>query len=293
MSRKLALTATALVAVLAVASQAQAWPFGKKDAAPAAQPAAKADAKTPAAAAPIAPRKATATERQEAAHLEPLARAAFWAREVDVDPQDAEAGVKFSQALRNLSRNDEAAAAADRVLIMHPDNTDAMLELARAHIARGQGFYAIEPAQHAQALAPKDWRPLSLLGVAYEQLGRTEEARAAWTSALALSPDNPAVLTNFAMSYAAAGRADQAEPMLRKAVAQPGATIQTRQDLALVLGLNGKTAEAEQLIRHDLPPELAERNVAWIRTQVAHQTAAAAANPGRTWSAVEASGGTN
>jgi Flp pilus assembly protein TadD len=275
--RSAAAPAVCLALGLALASPAAAWPFGKPAAKPdAAAATAKADAKSQAApaapgaaAAPAAPRKATPQERAEAERLEPLARAAFWARETDVDPKDAEAGLKLSQALRALGRNDEAVAAADRILVVYPDNEDALLELARADIARNQGFFALDSLKRASAVAPKDWRAPSLMGVALAQISRTDEAREAWQAALRLSPNNPAVLTNLAMSYVEKGDAASAEPLLRTAAAQPGATLQTRENLALVLGLQGKTAEAERLIRQDLPPELAERNLAWLKARTA------------------------
>jgi hypothetical protein len=61
------------------------------------------------------------------------------------------------------------------------------MEAARANVARGQGFYAIEPGRKAAALQPRDWRPLSLLGVAYEQAKRDDEALAAHRQAVALA----------------------------------------------------------------------------------------------------------
>ena len=41
--------------------------------------------------------------------------------------------------------------------------------------------------------------------------------------------------------------------------------MQIRQNLALILGLEGKLAEAEQLERQDLPPELADANIAYLK----------------------------
>ena len=43
---------------------------------------------------------------------------------------------------------------------------DALLESARARIGAGEGFYALEFLNRASAVAPKDWRPWSLMGVA-------------------------------------------------------------------------------------------------------------------------------
>ena len=232
-----------------------------------------------AAAAPAPPRKATPEQRAEADRLDPLARAAFWAHEADLDAQDREAGLKLATALRALGRNEEAAAAAARVLVIDPNDRDALLEEARDHLAAGQGFYAIEPLTRLQGAGAKDWRLLSLLGVAYDQVSRGDDAEAAWREALQLSPDNPAVLSNLAMHEAARGQSAEAERLLRQAVAQPGATLQMRQNLALVLGMEGKLAEAERLERQDLPPELADANMAYLR--------AAAGGGERTWRSVE------
>ena len=201
-----------------------------------------------------------------AGRLDPLARAAFWTREADIDPSDAEAGIRLSIALRQLARYDEADAAATKVIALHPDNLDAILEIARARISERQGFYAIQPLKQASRLAPKDWRPYSLLGVALEQSLRPAEALEAYDKALALSPENPAVLSNLAMFHAAKGERAEAEALLRRAVARPDATIQVRQNLALIIGLEGKLDEAERLIREDLPPEVATANLAYLRS---------------------------
>lgn len=249
-------------------------------------PAAQAATQGPA---PVAARPATAEQRAQIERLDPLARSVFWTRETEVDPRDAEAGVKLAQALRELGRNDQAVEAAQRVLTVSPDNLDALLEIGRAHIARGQAFYGVAALERARVLAPTDWRPLSLLGVAYKQVRRDDDARAAWAEGLRIAPDNPSLLTNAAMALAADGNAAGAETLLRRAAAQPGASLQVRQNLALVLGLQGKTAEAEQMLRRDLPPELADRNLAWLRARTAPGQAAAtpASTTARTWSSLQ------
>jgi Flp pilus assembly protein TadD len=218
--------------------------------------------------------KATAAERTAADRLEPLARAAFWASQVSADPKDGVAGVKLAAALRVLGRYQEAYDAAEHVSNAQPKNIEALLEMARVCISDGQGFFAVEPARKAMALAPKDWRGPSLLAVGLEQAGRFTEALAAHGQAMALAPHNPVVLSNAAMFYAAQGDKAQAEALLRKAVAQPDASVQVRQNLALILGLEGKLAESEQIQRQDLPPQMADNNLAYLRA-----ASAAAASP--------------
>jgi Flp pilus assembly protein TadD len=309
MCRKLTLAATGLIgAALSLAASgssqaAGATAFAQVSTSPAVPaPAAMTGQSTSVQAAkPSAPaqrpprRKATAEERADAERLSPLARAAFWARESDVDPTDQVAAVRLAAALRAMGQYAEAASNAERVLVMAPDNIDALMEQARAYVGQGQGFYAIAPAQHVRALAPKDWRPLSILGVAYAQVRRHDDALAAWRQALDLSPDNPAVLANMAMELAATGDAPQAETLLRRAAGQPGASLTVRQDLTLVLGLQGKLAEAERRLREDLPPEQADADLDYLKAvSVGGGQAtpvAAPAQPARSWDSVKSSGG--
>lgn len=233
-------------------------------------------------------RPASAEERVMYGRLDPLARSVFWAQQNEINPADPEAGVKLSEALRQLGQFDQAVTTAQAVLVTQPANVDAMLELGRAHIARGQAFYGIGALEQARALRPNDWRPLSLLGVAYKQVRRADDARAIWNQALTLSPGNAEVLNNAAMAQMTGGDPAGAETLLRQAVMQPNATMQMRLNLAMALGLQGKIPEAEQIIRRDLPPEVADRNIEWLRNQVRPQTAAIQGDTARTWSSLQA-----
>ncbi|CAN5157777.1 hypothetical protein BH09PSE2_BH09PSE2_11080 [soil metagenome] len=149
--------------------------------------------------------------------------------------------------------------------MVKPNDVDALLEAGRDRIAQGQPFYGVEPLERAQALAPGDWRAPSLLAVAYAETKRDADSRTAFARALQLSPENPQIIANMALSLAAHGQAAEAERMLRHAATLPGATARERQNLALVLGLQGKMAEAEGLIRRDLPPDLADANLAYLK----------------------------
>lgn len=255
MCRKLALAATAI-------ALAAAFPALAKD-----KPAEPAVASP--ASAKAAPVKATAEARAIAERAEPVTRAAFWAREVEIDPQDIDAGIRFAAALRAVGQNSEAALQAERVAMIDPTNVEALLEAARAHIAGKEGFLAIAPAQKAQTLNSRDWRAPSLLGVALEQVGRNTEALAAYQTALALAPNNASVLSNLGLYYLGAGDKAGAETWLRRAAAAPGSTVQIRQNLAYALGLAGKLSEAEALMRQDLPPEQVAGNLAYLKAQSA------------------------
>lgn len=278
----LAISAVALIA----ATPALAWPFGKK--APATQ-----SPTTNTAPAPMETvRKASSADVQQALRSDPLTQAAFFANQFDRDPTDAQMGLYLSNALRALGRNAEAADTAHKVLLFQPNNVEVLTAAARAHIADNNAFYAVDPLQRIIELKPNTWQTYSLLGVAYDQIKRQDEAQTAWATALKLSPNNPDVLTNMAMSKVTQGDLAGAEPLLRTAVAQKSASMQVRQNLALVLGLEGNMAEAEKLLRQDLPPEQVEANLAWLQqNQGRGATATPAKTPvNRSWDSVKAAG---
>jgi Flp pilus assembly protein TadD len=289
MSRAPSFATTALIAVLMAPALVHAAPAAQAPAPAGSAPAAQAAAApTP----PKPPQKASLQARADAARLAPLARAAFWGREADIDPTDVVAAVQLASALRALGQFDTAVQSAGKALVIEPNNMDGLMEEARDYIAASQGFYAIDPLTRAEGLAPKDWRPLSLMGVAYAQVRRTDDAQAVWRQALALSPDNPAVLTNMAMEFSAQGDNAQAETLLRRAAAQPAANLTVRQDLTLVLGLEGKLSEAETLLRRDLPPELADADLAYLQAASSKTVATPApAAPQRSWDSLKGAGG--
>jgi Flp pilus assembly protein TadD len=73
------------------------------------------------------------------------------------------------------------------------------------------------------------------------------------------------VLSNLGLSYMLTKDLPKAEEVLRQAYASPRAGARVRQNLALVVGLQGRFAEAESIIKADLPPEEAAANVAYLK----------------------------
>ena len=90
-----------------------------------------------------------------------------------------------------------------------------------------------------------------------------------YREALKIAPDEPAVLTNMGLSLALARRLPEAERVLRQAAASPKADATMRGDLALVLALQGKDAEAErvgeQIVRPRRRAPMWRRSGAWSR----------------------------
>ena len=63
----------------------------------------------------------------------------------------------------------------------------------------------------------------------------------------------------------------EAERVLREAAASPGADARVRQNLVLVLGLQGRFDDAEQVARQDQSPAEAAATVAYLKRSVSQQ----------------------
>jgi hypothetical protein len=97
-----------------------------------------------------------------------------------------------------------------------------------------------------------------------------------------LAPDQPSIHSNLGMSYVLEGDLRTAERHMRKAVGMPGADSRVRQNLALVVGLQGRFQEAEEIARRELSAEQAQANVAYLRSMLSQDHA---------WSQLEAEDG--
>jgi Flp pilus assembly protein TadD len=116
-----------------------------------------------------------------------------------------------------------------------------------------------------------DWRILSVQGTALDQLGRYDEARQYYASALKIAPEEPSVLSNLGLSYVLSKDLPKAEETLRRANSRADADPRVRLNLALAVGLQGRLAEAEGIVKADRPAEEAAANVAYLRRLLARK----------------------
>ncbi len=123
---------------------------------------------------------------------------------------------------------------------------------------------------------------LSVQGAVLDQMGRHEEAQRYYASALKIIPDEPSVLSNLGLSYALSKDLKRAETTLRRAAETGRGDKRVRQNLALVVGLQGRFQEAETIARADLPPDEAAANASYLRQMMAQKGPAAATSMKKT-----------
>ncbi len=194
-----------------------------------------------------------------------------WGERYKRTPNDVEAAIGSARALRATEQRAQAVAVLQQASIRNPNDMPLLGAYGRALADAGQYQEALDALGKAHTPDNPDWRILNAQGAVLDQMGRHAEAQKHYDAALKIVPDEPSVLSNLALSYVLVKDLKRAEATLRRAVAQPGANGKVRQNLALVVGLQGRFDEAEKIASADLPPTEAEANVVYLRQMLAQQ----------------------
>jgi Flp pilus assembly protein TadD len=203
-----------------------------------------------------------------------------WGERYRANPSDPEAAINYAQALRGNGQRAQAVAVLEQASLQNPKHTGLLGSYGRALADVGNYQQALDVLNRAHAPDQPDWRILSVQGAVLDQMGRHQEAQRYYATALRIVPDEPSVLSNLGLSYALSKDLVRAEATLRRAAAQPRVDPRVRQNLALVVGLQGRFAEAESIAQADLPSDEAAANVAYLRQMLAQQNGWK--TPGRT-----------
>ncbi|MGB9368283.1 MAG: tetratricopeptide repeat protein [Xanthobacteraceae bacterium] len=187
------------------------------------------------------------------------------------NPRNADVAIRYAQALRATGQRAQAAAVLETSALHNPENRALLGAYGRALADAGNLKQALEVLERAHSPDQPDWRVLSVQGAVMDQIGRHAEAQRYYASALKIMPDEPSVLSNLGLSYALSKDLRRAEETLRRAAARGGADRRVTQNLALVVGLQGRFQEAETIARADLPPVEAAANVAYLKQMLAQK----------------------
>ena len=186
-------------------------------------------------------------------------------------PQDKIVIIYYAAALRAAGQPEQAVAVLESGMAVHRNDLDIKIAYAKALTAAGRFSQAMNVADDAIDPASPDWNALLVKGAILDQNGKNAEARAVYTQALLIAPGEASLEANMGLSFAMTNDLGQAEQHLRKALTMRGATAQIRQNLALVIGLQGRFEECREMFARDLPADQVEANMAYIRALLTQQ----------------------
>ncbi|HLH98445.1 MAG TPA: tetratricopeptide repeat protein [Xanthobacteraceae bacterium] len=193
------------------------------------------------------------------------------AERYETNPGDPKAAIAYAQELRKNGQRAQAVAVLEQSSLRNPTDMELLGAYGRALADVGNFQQALDVLTRAHTPDHPDWRILSAQGAVLDQMGRHNEAQRYYETALKIVPDEPTVLSNLGLSYALSKDLPRAEATLKRAAAGGNVDPRVRQNLALVVGLQGRFAEAETIARADLPPDEAAANVAYLRDMLSRE----------------------
>ena len=187
------------------------------------------------------------------------------------NPHDKGIAIHYAAALRAVGQSQQAVSVLEVSIGFHPQDIDIAVAYAKALTADGRFDQSLQVLDNVIRPEAPDWNALLVKGATLDQLGRNQEARALYTQALVFAPGEASIEANLGLSYAMTNELPAAEQHLRRAVQMRGATSQVRQNLALIVGLQGRFDECKALYAAELPPAQVESNMAYVRALLTQQ----------------------
>lgn len=184
------------------------------------------------------------------------------------NPQDAAVAVAYGKALRANGERSQAVAVLEQAALANPKNKALLAAYGRALADNGNFQQAFDVLTQAHTPEDPDWRILSAQGAVLDQLGKFEEARQYYASALKIVPDEPSVLSNLGMSYLLSKDLAKAEGVLGRAYEHAKSDPRLKMNFAVVLSLEGRQSEAENLLKADVPPDEGSARIAELKRLV-------------------------
>jgi Flp pilus assembly protein TadD len=212
------------------------------------------------------PEETLAANKSESGLNELQKATAYWGQRYAKDPLVAESALAYAKNLKALGEKEKALSVLQRSFALHNDNREIAGEYGRLALELGQVGAADKLLAFAEDPAKPDWRIISARGTVLAKKGEYKAAIPFYERALLLSPNESSVLNNLAMASAMSGEPKKAEELLRKAEALPSADPgKIRQNLALVLGLQGRYDEAKSVTAGMPGSQTTAENVALVR----------------------------
>jgi Flp pilus assembly protein TadD len=196
-----------------------------------------------------------------------------WGRKWEANKGDPETTLQYVARLRSINSDTRAMTVLEEAAKTNPNSTAIKAEYGKQLAKSGKYQQASIVLQRAAAAPDAQWQVNSTQGMVFDRLGRHNDAQNAYSAALKKSPNQVAVLNNLGLSQAQSGDLTAAETTLRRAYTMPAgnANARVRQNLALVVGLQGRYSEAKDIAQKDLPPHMVEANMSYLRKMMSQQ----------------------
>jgi len=204
-------------------------------------------------------------EVQEGPANDPEKATDYWGKKFAKNPRDLKSALNYARNLKAMGQKRRAIIVLQQAAIFHGQNKELAGEYGRLALEFDQLSVAKRLLAAADNPTKPDWKVISARGTVLAKEGKYGDAIPFFERALSLAHNHPSLVNNLALAHAMSGEAERAEGMLRQASIANPASPKIRQNLALVLSLQGRYDEAKQIASQDLSPEKAAKNTETLR----------------------------
>ena len=191
----------------------------------------------------------------------------YWGKKYKEHPNELEPALSYAKNLKAMGERQQALAVIQHAAVYHSNDKALASEYGRLALELDQISVAKQMLAIADDPTSPDWRVISAKGTVFAKEGKYQDAIPLYERALMLSQEQTSVMNNLAMAYAMAGEAGKAEDVLRRIEAK-GGNAKSRQNLALVLGLQGKFDESKSVSTQAMGAESAASDTDYLKRMV-------------------------
>lgn len=189
---------------------------------------------------------------------------AEYVRALSLDARNATAYLRVAETHNTLGAFDTAAGAYRKVLLLQPDNADAiegmgLVLLHQQHIAEARSQLMLALQKN-----PALWRSYNGLGVIADLSGSYPLAEAEYRKALSLKPNSVEVINNLGYSRYLAGRLAEAQAYFERALSIERDNARAWSNLALVYTRQGRYEQAVGAFRELMPEPQAYYSTGYV-----------------------------
>ncbi len=203
-------------------------------------------------------------------------RALLWyQRALEVAPENPAAHFNAGEVLLSLEREEEARAHLEHAARLEPAYAaSSFAKLGEYHAAHGDLAGALELLERARGIDPLDSTVAYDLGLVLRQLGRLDEAEAAYREALKLEPRHADARNNLGFLLANTGRPEEARQEYERALALDPDFVRARVNLARLFATDERMRDGRAALVHARAAfELARDDVSVLETLAAAHAA--------------------
>jgi Flp pilus assembly protein TadD len=195
---------------------------------------------------------------------DPVSAISLYQQALVTSPFDPLLLLALAEALADSGDHEGAIVAYEKAINAGADDSDKLRGIGNSLTTINRPELALPKLQRSVMAAPNP-AGYNSLGVAYDALGRAEDAQEAYQEGLSMDPGHIGLANNLALSLALSGFTGDAIEILEELVMEPGSTSTQRQNLALSFGLAGDYERASEIGREDLDELAVVRNISYYR----------------------------